>query len=108
MAKRTRKLTVPGFVDLKSTGRKICVLTAYDYPTARIADRAGADVILVGDSVANVVLGIGLGAVWAYVVLGWGGYWAWDPVENASLIPWLVGTATIHTMMAWRHRGGGL
>ncbi len=41
--------------------------------------------------------GIILGAWWAYMELGWGGYWAWDPVENASLIPWLIGTAAIHT-----------
>ncbi len=43
--------------------------------------------------------GIILGAWWAYMELGWGGYWAWDPVENASLIPWLIGTAAIHTMI---------
>ncbi len=43
--------------------------------------------------------GIVLGAWWAYMELGWGGYWAWDPVENASLIPWLIGTAAIHTMI---------
>lgn len=55
-----------------------------------------------------VVLGAGLllGAHWAYQELGWGGYWGWDPVENGSLIPWLTGTALIHSMMAWRHRGG--
>ncbi len=41
--------------------------------------------------------GIILGAWWAYMELGWGGYWAWDPVENASIIPWLVGTAALHT-----------
>ncbi len=41
--------------------------------------------------------GIILGAWWAYLELGWGGYWAWDPVENASIIPWLIGTAAIHT-----------
>lgn len=41
--------------------------------------------------------GIILGAWWAYMELGWGGYWAWDPVENASLVPWLIGTAAIHT-----------
>ncbi|MDR0514429.1 MAG: cytochrome c biogenesis protein CcsA [Coriobacteriaceae bacterium] len=50
-------------------------------------------------------LGIGLGAVWAYVVLGWGGYWGWDPVENASLLPWLVGVALIHSFTVYRHRG---
>lgn len=56
---------------------------------------------------AWIVLGSGIliGAQWAYEELGWGGYWSWDPVENGSLIPWLVGTAAIHTMMAWRHRG---
>jgi len=49
--------------------------------------------------------GIILGAWWAYMELGWGGYWAWDPVENASLIPWLVGTAAIHTMIIEDRRG---
>jgi cytochrome c-type biogenesis protein CcmF len=54
-----------------------------------------------------VLLGLGilLGAWWAYVELGWGGYWAWDPVENASLLPWLTGTALLHTMIVQRHRG---
>ncbi len=50
-------------------------------------------------------VGIGLGAVWAYVVLGWGGYWGWDPVENASLLPWLVGVALIHSFTVYRKRG---
>ncbi len=50
-------------------------------------------------------IGIGLGAVWAYVVLGWGGYWGWDPVENASLLPWLVGVALIHSFTIYRQRG---
>jgi len=52
-------------------------------------------------------LGIGniLGAQWAYVELGWGGYWAWDPVENASLMPWLVGTAFLHSVMIQEKRG---
>ena len=49
--------------------------------------------------------GIGLGSVWAYVVLGWGGYWGWDPVENASLLPWLIGVALIHTFTVYRERG---
>jgi len=49
--------------------------------------------------------GIGLGAVWAYVVLGWGGYWGWDPVENASLLPWLVCVALVHTFTVYRQRG---
>ncbi|MCL1799651.1 MAG: cytochrome c biogenesis protein CcsA [Eggerthellaceae bacterium] len=50
-------------------------------------------------------IGIGLGAVWAYVVLGWGGYWGWDPVENASLLPWLVGVGLIHSFTVYRNRG---
>ena len=49
--------------------------------------------------------GIGLGAVWAYVVLGWGGYWGWDPVENASLLSWLVCIALVHTFTVYRQRG---
>lgn len=47
--------------------------------------------------------GILLGAYWSYEELGWGGYWAWDPVENGSLIPWLVGSALVHSLMAWKH-----
>ncbi len=50
-------------------------------------------------------IGIGLGAVWAYVVLGWGGYWAWDPVENASLLPWLTGVGLLHSFTVYRRRG---
>jgi cytochrome c-type biogenesis protein CcmF len=49
--------------------------------------------------------GIVLGAWWAYVELGWGGYWAWDPVENASLLPWLTSTALLHSIMVQQHRG---
>jgi cytochrome c-type biogenesis protein CcmF len=49
--------------------------------------------------------GIFLGAHWAYSVLGWGGYWGWDPVENASLMPWLVGTAFLHSVMMQEKRG---
>ena len=50
-------------------------------------------------------LGILLGAHWAYAVLGWGGYWGWDPVENASLLPWLAGTAFLHSVMMQEKRG---
>ncbi|GGH48002.1 cytochrome c-type biogenesis CcmF C-terminal domain-containing protein [Microbacterium album] len=50
--------------------------------------------------------GIGLGAWWSYAVLGWGGYWAWDPVENASLMPWLLATALLHAVGP-RARGAG-
>src|SRR5918912_1828906 len=56
---------------------------------------------------AWLFLGIGilLGARWSYSELGWGGYWAWDPVENASLMPWLAGTAFIHSIMIQEKRG---
>ncbi|MEY2517645.1 MAG: cytochrome c-type biosis protein CcmF, partial [bacterium] len=50
-------------------------------------------------------IGILLGARWSYSELGWGGYWAWDPVENASLLPWLTGTAFIHSIMIQEKRG---
>src|SRR5215207_2582719 len=49
--------------------------------------------------------GIMLGARWSYMELGWGGYWAWDPVENASLMPWLAGTAFLHSVMIQEKRG---
>src|SRR5579859_6270554 len=49
--------------------------------------------------------GIVLGAAWAYHVLGWGGYWGWDPVENASLLPWLGGTAFLHSVMMQEKKG---
>ena len=56
---------------------------------------------------AWLFLGIGilLGARWSYAELGWGGYWAWDPVENASLMPWLTGTAFLHSVMIQEKRG---
>ena len=52
-----------------------------------------------------LTIGIMLGMWWAYVELGWGGYWAWDPVENASLLPWLTGTAFLHSIMIQEKRG---
>jgi len=52
-----------------------------------------------------LTLGIGLGSVWAYVVLGWGGYWGWDPVENASLLSWLTAVAMLHSFTVYRKRG---
>ncbi len=57
--------------------------------------------------IAWLFLGIGilLGARWSYSELGWGGYWGWDPVENASLMPWLVGTAFLHSIMVQERRG---
>jgi cytochrome c-type biogenesis protein CcmF len=50
-------------------------------------------------------VGILLGAHWAYAMLGWGGYWEWDPVENASLLPWITGTAFLHSVMMQEKRG---
>lgn len=52
-----------------------------------------------------LTLGILMGAHWAYAVLGWGGYWGWDPVENASFMPWLTGTAFLHSVMMQERRG---
>lgn len=52
-----------------------------------------------------LTLGLVLGAWWSYEVLGWGGYWAWDPVENAALLPWLTGTAYLHSTMVQERRG---
>jgi cytochrome c-type biogenesis protein CcmF len=52
-----------------------------------------------------LTIGIILGSQWAYLELGWGGFWAWDPVENASFIPWLTATAFLHSIMIQEHRG---
>src|SRR5690606_29581597 len=52
-----------------------------------------------------LTLGIVIGAWWAYEVLSWGGYWAWDPVENASFMPWLVATAFLHSALVQQRRG---
>jgi cytochrome c-type biogenesis protein CcmF len=52
-----------------------------------------------------LTIGIVFGMMWAYVELGWGGYWFWDPVENASLLPWLTGTAFLHSVMIQEKRG---
>jgi len=54
---------------------------------------------------AFLTLGIVLGGWWSYEVLGWGGYWAWDPVENASLLPWLTFTAFLHSLIVAQRRG---
>ncbi len=53
-------------------------------------------------------LGIMMGAAWAYESLTFGGYWAWDPVENASLVPWLIGICGVHTLIAFKHTGHSL
>ena len=77
---------------------------------ALITRRTGADWIRATRRFALVAwtflgTGILLGALWSYSELGWGGYWAWDPVENASLMPWLVGTAFLHSIMVQEKRG---
>ena len=51
-----------------------------------------------------LTLGIGMGAIWAYVVLGWGGYWGWDPVETSSLIPWMILTGFLHTQLMYKRK----
>ncbi len=65
------------------------------------------DVARVSAILAWGVLGTGMliGAWWAYTILGWGGYWAWDPIENVALMPWLVLTAFIHSIMVQKRRG---
>ncbi|MBA3422035.1 MAG: heme lyase CcmF/NrfE family subunit [Thermoleophilaceae bacterium] len=77
---------------------------------ALVTGRTGADWIRATRRYALVAwsflgFGIMLGALWSYSELGWGGYWAWDPVENASLMPWLVGTAFLHSVMVQEKRG---
>jgi cytochrome c-type biogenesis protein CcmF len=59
---------------------------------------------LLGTSILG--LGIMLGGFWAYETLGWGGFWGWDPVENSSLLPWLIAVALIHTMLVQKKTGG--
>lgn len=66
------------------------------------------DAVLPWTLYATAILGFGimLGGFWAYETLGWGGYWAWDPVENSSLIPWLTSVALVHTMLVQRKTKG--
>jgi len=66
-----------------------------------LADTRRATLVAWGFLTAGIILG----AWWSYEVLGWGGYWAWDPVENASLLPWLTGTAFIHSVIVQERRG---
>ena len=56
-------------------------------------------------SFTSLSVGIVLGAWWSYQVLGWGGFWGWDPVENAALLPWLCGTAYLHSVLVQERRG---
>jgi len=77
---------------------------------ALIARRVDAEWIRATRSFALIAwaflgLGLLLGARWSYTELGWGGYWAWDPVENAALMPWLIGTAFLHSIMVQEKRG---
>ncbi|MFL5825003.1 MAG: heme lyase CcmF/NrfE family subunit [Thermoleophilaceae bacterium] len=77
---------------------------------ALVTRRTGADWIRSSRRFALIAwtfLGTGvlLGALWSYSELGWGGYWAWDPVENAALMPWLTGTAFLHSIMVQEKRG---
>jgi cytochrome c-type biogenesis protein CcmF len=68
--------------------------------------RLGALVAALDDRrLGFLTLGIALGSWWAYYELGWGGWWFWDPVENASFMPWLVGTALIHSLAVAEKRG---
>jgi len=81
---------------------------AWAFSTLKREDSSGAPVLF--DRARNwslfawvfLTIGIGLGAWWAYEELGWGGYWAWDPVENSSLMPWLTGTALLHCARTYR------
>jgi cytochrome c-type biogenesis protein CcmF len=77
---------------------------------ALVARRTGADWIRATRRFALIAwtflgFGIMLGALWSFAELGWGGYWGWDPVENASLLPWLVGTAYLHSIQVEEKRG---
>src|SRR5205807_7585033 len=77
---------------------------------ALITRRTGADWIRATRRFALIAwtflgFGILLGSLWSYAELGWGGYWGWDAVENASLLPWLIGTAFLHSLMIQEKRG---
>ena len=67
----------------------------------------GTEFVRITTLIIWLMLGIGLllGSWWAYTILGWGGYWAWDPIENVGLMPWLVLTALIHSLIVQRRRG---
>ncbi|MHB8926927.1 MAG: heme lyase CcmF/NrfE family subunit [Bacillota bacterium] len=85
----------------------LAALTLGSRPGAEIARAAWVRLTRKWTLTAWLFLSIGIltGMQWAYVELGWGGYWAWDPVENASLIPWLTGTALIHSAMMQERKG---
>ncbi|MEX2100049.1 MAG: heme lyase CcmF/NrfE family subunit, partial [Acidimicrobiia bacterium] len=79
----------------------IAALVTGRFSEGWLADTRRATLVAWGFLTAGVLLG----AWWSYEVLGWGGYWAWDPVENASLLPWLTGTAFIHSVIVQERRG---
>src|SRR6266850_714170 len=74
--------------------------------TAYVAWRGTRELPRLGTTALAVLLGVGIvaGSWWSYAVLGWGGYWAWDPVENAAIMPWLVATAYLHSVMVEEKR----
>lgn len=81
------------------------------YAFASLATRRYSDAWLTATRKAAMVawvfltVGVALGGWWSYEVLGWGGYWAWDPVENAAFLPWLTGTAFLHSIQMQERRG---
>ena len=79
----------------------IAALVTARFGEGWLADTRRASLIAWG----FLTIGIVLGAWWSYEVLGWGGYWGWDPVENASLLPWLTATAFLHSVMVQERRG---
>jgi len=92
------------------SGYTLCIIPLAFGMAALIARKVDAEWIRATrrfSLAAWLFLGIGilLGARWSYSELGWGGYWGWDPVENASLMPWLTGTAFIHSLMIQEKRG---
>src|SRR6202049_1782930 len=92
------------------SGYTLCMIPLAFGIGALLALRVGADWIRATRRFAFVAwlfLGVGimLGARWSYSELGWGGYWGWDPVENASLMPWLTGTAFLYSLMIQEKRG---
>jgi cytochrome c-type biogenesis protein CcmF len=77
---------------------------------ALLTGRLGHDFLrpaahLAAAAVSFLTVAIMLGGWWAYEVLGWGGYWSWDPVENASFLPWLTATAAVHSAILMERKG---
>jgi cytochrome c-type biogenesis protein CcmF len=93
-------------------GYALCIVP-FAYAMASLMTRSYTDWIkpvLPWTLTAVMVLGIGIlmGGAWAYEALSFGGFWAWDPVENASLVPWIIMVAGLHTLMAFKHTGHSL